>query len=246
MSQYIKDYHFKYNGFSGSFEVFYLFIKSQKIDITTIELAYIVFRFLSSFNPERKGDIFLASELALYLSELVLFKVRSLLGYGNDDSEEENDYLIEPKDVPNIVEYALFKEIAKVLESYEEKEFFVLKRENGNYSQWVELTANDIAKAFVSILKKKDEDIEEEVIELEATTLTVSDVIDEIRGLLSCNEKISFPSLFEGKNRIELIVIFLAILELARLREIIIKQHRYFDTIYIFRREKNLEEEHAS
>jgi len=101
---------------------------------------------------------------------------------------------------------------------------------------YLEASLFDLINAFKSALKEVPKDIFFEVVKDE---FTVEEKMHNLLHLLVVKEKLSLQELFaSAKNKLEIVVIFLAILELIRLREIITVQRELFGSILIVRNRK--------
>jgi len=97
----------------------------------------------------------------------------------------------------------------------------------------VEATVFDLLKAYQKILDTKEF---EKDYEIEISDMSVTDRIQYIMSILNASESITFESLFTVLNsKQEIIVTFLAVLELMRLKLLRIQQTRHFDTIRIYK-----------
>jgi len=94
-----------------------------------------------------------------------------------------------------------------------------------------------LINAFTKALRKFKE---ETVYQVNKEEFTVDQKIHEVLHLLLEKESIMLTELFaKAKSKIEVIVTFMSILELIRLREILVRQKRLFDDIEILRNRNN-------
>jgi len=97
----------------------------------------------------------------------------------------------------------------------------------------VEATVFDLFKAYQKILDTKSF---EKDYEIEITEMSVTDRIQHIMEILNASESVTFDSLFTVLNsKQEIIVTFLAVLELMRLKLLRIQQTNHFETIRIYK-----------
>lgn len=152
--------------------------------------------------------------------------------------EEEEDPRAEL--VRRLLEYKKFKEAAGELSQMESKQKHFFARVGTGKDKaapqeedFFEASLFDLITAFTKILKDIPKDVFYEVIKDE---FTVSEKIHDILHLLVDKPAINFGDLFRiAKNKREVITIFLALLELIRLKEIIVKQASPFSDIEITR-----------
>jgi segregation and condensation protein A len=110
---------------------------------------------------------------------------------------------------------------------------------DGGDSPFIEATLFDLISAFSKILKSISKEAFHQVIKDE---FTVAEKVHEIFHILLKQEKVLFTKLFrEAKNKFEIITIFLAILELIRLKEVVIIQNKLFDDIELCRNSSKID-----
>ncbi|MDD5584681.1 MAG: segregation/condensation protein A, partial [Candidatus Omnitrophica bacterium] len=137
-----------------------------------------------------------------------------------------------------LLEYEKFKEAAEFLKTKEVERLKYVTRpaaELEDNEVYVEASIFDLISAFKSALKEVPKDIFFEIIKDE---FTVEQKIHDLLHLLLVKDKIPLQDLFvNAKSKIEIVVTFLAILELIKIREIIVIQEKIFGPILIVRRE---------
>ena len=106
------------------------------------------------------------------------------------------------------------------------------------------VTGNDLIAAFSKILKNVPKDVFYEVFKDEHT---VEQKIHDLLHMLLEKPRISLPEMFSrARSKIEIVVTFMAILELIRLKEILIIQTRVFGDIEVVRNKENIVPTQAS
>ena len=104
--------------------------------------------------------------------------------------------------------------------------------DNSEQELLIEANVFDLLTAFQKVLKEKSF---KKNYEIKVTVLSVSDRISDILEILNASESITFDSLFTTLNtKQEVIVTFLAVLELMRMQLIRSQQTRQFDVIRIY------------
>jgi segregation and condensation protein A len=187
-------------------------------------------------------DLKLAGEFLLMAATLMQIKSKMLLPAEERVLEEE-----EPEDpraelAQRLMEYKRFKEAAVRLDGLQEQQAKVFRRkgvsdvcEAGSEEgqDYFEASLFDLISAFSKVLKavpRKD------FLKIIKDEFTVEQKIHDLLHLLVANPVIYFSKLFaRAKHRVEVIATFLALLELIRLKEIIVCQSRSFDEIQIKR-----------
>jgi segregation and condensation protein A len=144
------------------------------------------------------------------------------------------------------LEYEKFKQIAETLRQKETDQREVFKRPKAQIDKekfvekevYFEASIFDLINAFSQALKDIPKEVFYEVIKDE---FTIEEKIHQILHLLLETDFIKLSDLFnKAKNKLEIIVTFLAILELARMKEIVARQSELFQDIEILRNKNNI------
>jgi segregation and condensation protein A len=147
--------------------------------------------------------------------------------------------------VKRLLEYEKFKEIAQDLKEREFKQSEVFKRPKTQEIEipednqgYFEASLFDLITAFSKALEEVPKELFYEVIKDE---FTIEQKVHDILHILLESPSIYLSGLFKrAKNKLEIIVTFLAILELIRLKEIIARQKGLFQEIEIIRNKENI------
>ena len=178
-----------------------------------------------------------SSEYLVLASELLEIKSKLLLPNNKLDEEEEE---IDPREelVNRLLEYQAYKDITKVLQEKEllRKDIFTKSPENfNNYVEEVheihsDVTLDDLISAFQKYYQRK---LENKPLKTKVTIneISVSSRRSEIKHLLKKKPRMSFFELFPIMTKEYIVATFLAILEMAKNREIKIIQEENFDDI---------------
>lgn len=229
---------FKINEFEGPLDLLLHLIKESKMDIMNIEIEEITKQYMSYLESQEKMNLEIASEYLVLASELIEIKSKLLLpNIKNEDNDEEE---IDPREelVNRLLEYQAYKEITKVLQEKEElrREIYTKSPENiKNYVNEVteitsDVTLDDLVDAFKRYLERK-RDNKPLNTKITVKEITVSSRRYEIKKLLRVKGKVSFEELFPVVSREYVVATFLAILEMAKSKELIITQNDTFDDI---------------
>ena len=230
------NYNFRIDQFEGPLDLLLHLIKESKIDICDIKIVDICEEYLNYIKHMEELNLDIASEYLVMASELMEIKSKSLLPRCMDESIEEED----PREnlINRLIEYQKYKDMTASFKELEEarKEFYTKLPENvKNYSDNEtlvneDLSVDDLVNAFKKFLERVEM---EKPIHTKVTRkeLSVEDRMVSIKNKFKNNSRIAFFDLFEVKTKEYLVVTFLAILELAKKREIIIKQDNNFDNI---------------
>lgn len=222
--------------FEGPLDLLIYLIKKEHLNIYDIPIVKVVDQYLKFLELMNLVDINIASEYLLMTANLINIKSKMLLPKQVNEDEPEED----PRDelVRKLLEYEKFKEAAEFLRDKEverNKYFNRPSSEPGNLDVYIEASIFDLISAFKTALKDVPKDIFFEVIKDE---FTVEEKIHNLLHLLLVKEKVSLDELFSSaKNKLEIVVTFLAILELIKMKELVAIQDELFGSIMIARRE---------
>ena len=237
-------YEVKLDIFEGPLDLLLYLIKKEEINIYDIPISYITEQYLHYLDVMKMLDLNIAGEYLVMAATLMQIKSRMLLPKVKEGDEEIEDPRKELVD--QLLEYQKFKEVAKYLREREcdRQEWFTRTHypeiedvfEEGEFV----LTNNvfDLLTAFSRALKNIPTNVVHEIM---VDNYTVEDKMHELLHLLLENKYIRVNALFhQAKSRLELVAIFLAVLELVRLGEVLIRQSSLFGEIELYRNEQVL------
>ena len=232
------DVKFKINDFEGPLDLLLHLIKENKMDIMNIEIEKITEQYMDYLKYQERLNLEIASEYLILASELIEIKSKLLLPRVKDDEVLDEDYDPREELVNRLIEYQTYKEITKLLQQKEElrREIYTKSPENiKNYVDQVndvasDMTLDDLVNAFKKYLERKvvNKPLNTKIAIKE---ITVSSRRYEIKKILKLKGKVSFKELFPVVSREYVVVTFLAILEMAKIGEMIIVQNETFDDI---------------
>lgn len=233
-------YKVKLAVFEGPLDLLLYLIKKEEIDIYDIPIARITEQYLQHIMLMQELDIDIASEFIVMAATLIHIKSKLLLPVINpEDPEAEN--LIDPRDelVHRLLEHKKFKAAAEMLWSRAEVEQAVFTRaqlETDLENTEVAATVLDLVGVFKKILERRQEEIE---VEIANDEITLATKIDEIRSILSTRNEVIVNQLFEcARSRREMVITFLAILELVKESVIRLEQQEIFGEIRAFKQDQ--------
>jgi segregation and condensation protein A len=238
-------YKVKLEVFEGPLDLLLYLIKKDEIDIKDIPIAKITDQYLQYLELMKMLDLNIAGEFILMAATLMHIKSKMLLP--PDDSDEEAEE-VDPRAelVQRLLEYKKFKEAAGELFQRERKQedFFSPgvpdeAKESGEETVYFEASLFDLISAFNKIMK----DIPKQAFhELVKDEFTVEEKMHDIFHLLVKRPVVLFTEFFKkAKNKREIITTFLAILELIRLKEILVIQRSVFGEIEIMQNKELME-----
>jgi len=240
-------YKLKLEVFEGPLDLLLYLIKKNELNIYDIPITQITEQYMQYLEMMKLLDLDIVGDYLVMAATLLQIKSKMLLP--PDPSEEEQPEE-DPRDelVRRLLEYKKFKEVADDLRGKEttRRDFFPRTIDEEKQKElkdeakevYFEASLFDLITAFTKVLQSVPKDVFYELIKEE---YTVDQKIHEILHLLLEKPRVALNDLFgRAKTKLEMIVTFMAILELIRLREIMAVQKRLFDEIEIMRNKDNI------
>ena len=233
------DYKVKLEIFEGPLDLLLYLIKRDEIDIYDISLERITKQYLEYLQAFKELNIDVAGEFVVMAANLIYWKSRSLLPVDQQPPEED----VEEDDprwelIRQLIEYKKFKEAAEQLQArqLEQEKIFSRMGEAPLLAsaplRLGEVGIFQLINAFQVVLKRVE--ARENLQEIFGENFTVSDKIDQILQSVADKTSVRFSSLFaKAASRVEIVVTFLALLELIRLKQVRALQNNPFDEIEI-------------
>jgi segregation and condensation protein A len=231
--------HVKLPVFEGPLDLLLYLIKKDELDIYDIPIERITSQYLDYLRLIKMLDLEVAGEYLVVAATLVYIKSRVILPHDQRPPEDEAD-----EDDPRwelvrqLVEYKKYKDAAFELQQCLARQENVHSRGGGVKP---DLSADgslpfdkvglfDLLAVFQKVLSRADAN--EDLRDIFEDRFTVSDKIQFILGQMAERKRLVFEELFvEGASRTEIVVTFLAILELIRLKQIGVAQESPFSPI---------------
>lgn len=241
-------YTIKLPVFEGPFDLLLHLIRVNEMDIHDIRIAEITRQYLDYIEMMRELDLELAGEFLVMAATLIRIKARTLLPIHvhTEEEEEEIDEILSARElVRQLVEYRKFKEAASELRRHEEHAARLVFRHNPAVqivTEEQEELSVDIGllyKAFSRVLKfVENPTYNPNMVE----RFSVEDKMTYLQDLVSGNKQVDLEEVFRRCfNRDEVIVTFLAMLELCRMKRLCIQQEGSFDKILVTAADGQLE-----
>lgn len=231
--------------FEGPLDLLLYLIKKEEIDIYDIPIAKITQQYLDYMEFMKMLDLNIAGEFIVMAATLMHIKSKMLLPPDPNEVKEEEEMDPRLELVQKLLEYKKFKEAAGDLFTMEIRQKDVFKRgaslfdmPEDSSGSCFEASLFDLITAFNKILKDIPKEVFYEVIKDE---FTVEGKMHDIFHMLVNKPLLLFSELFaNAKTKFEVVTIFLAILELIRLKEIVAVQEMVFGDIKIGRNPENI------
>tara|TARA_A100001011_G_scaffold102316_1_gene107771 strand:+ start:6500 stop:7219 length:720 start_codon:yes stop_codon:yes gene_type:complete len=224
--------------FSGPLDLLLFFIKRDEIDIMDIPISKITSDYLNAIKDLEQINLSNAGDFIYMASSLMRIKAKMLLPLTNDNNEEEFD---DPRiDLANkLIEYQKFKNISNDLKNMytQQLNFFpfnfkyIQKEKDYNNFNLEKISLFEFASLFKTLIEKKPIQIN---YDLKKEKIRVKEKISFILKQLFDLPKIFFSKLFNRKSqKDDIVVTFVAILELIQNKRIKVTQKSNFDEILI-------------
>ncbi len=234
--------------FEGPLDLLLHLIEKNKVDIYDIPIVEITEQYLEYVEQMPKDDLDLASEFLLMAATLIDIKSKMLLPKEVDENGEEIDPRAEL--VEKLIEYKMYKYAAaelKDMQLYAGKSLYkepTVPKEVQKYEPPVDLdklldgvSLKQLNDIFQMVLKRqvdKIDPVRSKFGKIEMEEVSLPDKIDFVVNTVKKKKRCSFKQLLEEQHtKMEVIVSFLAILELIKVGQIEVRQDNIFDDIYI-------------
>ena len=231
------DIEFKINDFEGPLDLLLHLIKESKMDIMDIKIEVITQQYIDFLDKQEKMNLEVSSEYLVLASELIEIKSKLLLPNNKLDEDEEE---IDPREelVNRLLEYQAYKDITSVLKEKELIRRDIYTKIPENINNYVEetteinsdVTLDDLLSAFQKYYQRK---LANKPLNTKVTIneISVSSRRHDIKNILKEKKKVSFFELFPIVSKEYVVATFLAILEMAKKKELMITQKDNFDDI---------------
>ena len=228
--------------FEGPLDLLLHLIKKSKMEIFDIEISEITKEYLNYIKEMTDMNLDIASEYLVMAAELIEMKSRKLLPNKKDEEEKEEDENPEEELKRRLIEYKKYKESTEVFRNLEENRANYYTKAPESLKQYSsEKLENDgsvgifdLLDAFQKLLERQEYNKPKNT-KITRKELSVKERVAKIRDILKVHKKLNFIELFDDFSKPYVVVTFLSVLELAKNREINIKQDNNFSDIYLER-----------
>lgn len=226
----------KQEKFEGPFELLLELIEKEKLSISDISLAKVTDEYVAYVKTLERIDPEQLAEFLVVAAQLILIKSRSLLpSLAISEEEEQSIEELEKR----LAEFKILRDVAQELKKCEGSGSMITREAFAQHSPVFypppKLTLEKIEVAFTSFLAAlpKVQKLAEEKLK---RVISLQEKINHVRQFLMESMEKAFSELVSGsKEKVEVIVSFLAILELARQKFIDLDQDELFSDIKIKR-----------
>jgi segregation and condensation protein A len=237
----MADYKVKFEVFEGPLDLLLYLIKKDEVDIYEVNLTRLAEQFIEYIDTMRLLDLEIAGEFLVMAATLMYIKSRELLPVeqrvetGEEDEGEDPRWEL----IRQLVEYKKFKDAAAQLQVMEARQADVFGRIPGRIEfeperapARSEVSIFDLVNAVNAVLKRVGQ--REDLRDIFEDKWTVSEKIEQLLGAIRERGSLKFSELFGSvTTRTEVVVTFLALLELIRLKQLTAVQRDAFGEIEI-------------
>lgn len=239
MEQIEIPYEVKLEAFTGPLDLLLHLIRKHEIDIYDIPVSLITQQYIEYLQLMKELNLSFAGDFLVMAATLIQIKSRMLLPQEAEAiSEEEVGEDPRSELVRRLVEYQQFKEVAGQLSDREKFWRDMFQRESIHVPQVKEVLMDDVSmfdllEALQEVVIRTETQV---VVNITPETVTVQDRINGIVERLEVQPDLTFTELFDdASTRLDVIVTFLALLELVRMKLVRIFQGDLFGPIRISR-----------
>jgi segregation and condensation protein A len=242
------DMKLKLQVFEGPLDLLLYLIEKNKVNIYDIPIVEITAQYMEYVTEMRRRDLNNLSEFLVMAATLLEIKAKMLLPQEPDDEEEAEDPRAEL--VQQLLEYKMYKCMAYELKDRQMDAERIMYRQPAipdeilAYKEPVDVdelvadvTLARLNEIFQSIMKKqvdKIDPVRSRFGRIEKEEVSLEDKMAYLEDYAANNRHFSFRALLEAQaSKTEIVVTFLAILELMKMGKIYISQEHIFDDIQI-------------
>ena len=241
LEQTVLPYQVRIENFEGPLDLLLHLIKKNEINIYDIPIAMIAQQYLEYLEAMEELNLNVAGDFLVMAATLLQIKSKMLLPV--DETADDDEDGPDPREelVRRLLEYKAFKEAARQLDDQEKIWREIFWREQVSSVEEVEkedlplenVSLFDLVDALKDVLERNPNS---RLIEIVPDNLTVRERMNLILETLEGKDSVSFAALFEGSShRMVVVVTFLALLELMRLRVARVFQAETFGPILVSR-----------
>jgi len=240
----------KLERFEGPLDLLLHLIKRDEIDVYDIPISHITQQYLAYIELMRALDLDVAGEFLVMAATLMRIKAKMLLPLPAVGAEEDEDGDPREELVLRLVEYRQFKEAAGTLKDREGERRLLFERgmvpseEEAGPLPLAPASLFDLLDALHRVMSRVPE---ASVYEVQAEAWSVEDKLSLIATEVAERGSVSFTELLlRCRVRAEMVVTFVALLELVKLGHVSVIQGAAFDDILLVARAREGSEAHAT
>lgn len=241
------DYKFIMGEYEGPLDLLLQLVKEAKMDIEDVRLGDLTDQYLERIRLMEELDLEEVSSFIEIGATLMEIKSKYLLPTENAENDEGEVVIDEEEQLRRrLKEYNLFKEVSQDLSSIENVDHFYKEPDKSANDYRIvlkDMKLDLMLDAFANLLVKVEEKVTNaEPKKIELDRWTVAEKIDDIKSQLVSVKHTKFSNLFDDDySKSEVIICFLAMLELLKRQYIRIEQNSIFEEIDIYYNEESVD-----
>lgn len=237
--------------YEGPLSILFDMLKRSEKNIYEVSILEIIDQFIAYLYREATINLDSAGDFLVIASDFHLYKSRMLLPHDMNDDKFTDKLKFEI--IEQMLEFQRYKLMAEELEVLEDMTDYAFERkdsdrikffqnnsteeEEDNDVAWKDVSLYDLVYAFAKVQFTSEPEL---AVIANMNNFHIDNAIDMIKLKLSENNNFIFTELFkDGITKRQLVIFFLAILELVKEKVILLQQEAKFREIYIIKRENN-------
>ena len=249
-------YEVKIDAFQGPIDLLWHLLQKDELEIYDVKIAEITEQYLDYIATMQRLDLDVASEFLIMAARLMEIKAQTLLPSQDDDDGDEEDP--RQKLVERLLEYKKYKDLATELREFEQEQRKSYTRnvapllselEFEEESPLEDIKLDEFVAAFEDVLSKKkqrkqeekDDEAKTEISHLEPEDITIKEQKGYImQQVVKLDGEATLWQIFSKlESKLEIIVTFMALLELIKIKEVEVEQESNFTEIKIYHVERD-------
>ena len=238
-------YKVKLQSFEGPFDLLVYLIENAQMSIYDIEISQITGQYLEYIKSMKEMDIAVSTEFMVLAASLIEIKSKMILPRMSQEGEATIDEDPRTELVSRILEYKKFKRAAEILQNQEELCENIFAKPQDDISEYLDqpdeylsLDLKQFANAFTGFVQRKHriESVRRHYTKVEREKATIEGRITHIANSLRAKigKIFNFKELIPNKkDRYDVIVTFVSLLEMAKQRVVNVKQETTYGNIEV-------------
>jgi len=234
--------------FEGPLDLLLYLINRSEMEITSINVSEITAQYLTYLDVIRELNLVVASDYLSMAATLVRLKAREMLPQDESEpiDEEEEGIFNKQQLLEKLLEYKKYKEAAHSLRVYEDEQFGSFTRgmteriETPVVEEEIDmgsLNIFDLISAFQRVLERAKEQTPDRGHVIQPEDVKLDDRIERVLQMVEDEGEVKFEDLFaDNLKRLAIVVTFMAILELVKMKKISFRQEENFGMLFVSKR----------
>lgn len=218
--------------FEGPVELLLYLVRKNELDVADVPVGRLTDDFLATVRQAQKLDMESASDFLIMAAVLLRLKTRALLPRG-----PEEDLTTPTVSLEQIMdEFRRYQQVARLLSDKESERRLVYPRA-GESPRARQAESEDVVALAAALKRVLAKLAPERVAQIAPPKVRMEDKIVDLRRVIRARKSVDFEEVVTGTTVAEVIVTFIAVLELVRLGELRVRQQAEFGTIRLELRE---------